>query len=193
MAFCDLYRSCDIRFGKVLSWHCPHHPAGIFEGAECLDCDEQEGLTVFSETTHQRKVVRRLLVKAPTGPYEKEEYWHCQECNTWARISSVGLVACPLCDRARTAGAARTAVWVLGAFSSSGEAGQQPSTHPQHDELWQAFRCLDAREQEVVQLVVVEGLSKKVVARQLGLSLSELTDVYFVALQKKIKQHLSTE
>jgi len=119
MAFCDLYRDCDVRFGKVLGWHCPRHPTSIFEGAECLDCDEQNVLTVFSETTHQRKVVRRLLVKTPIGPYEKEEYWHCQESNTCATYYRVGLAACPLCDRARTAGAARTAVWVLGSFTSS--------------------------------------------------------------------------
>jgi DNA-directed RNA polymerase specialized sigma subunit len=80
---------------------------------------------------------------------------------------------------------------VLGSIASWGDAGQQPGTHHQHDELWQAFRCLDAREQEVVRLVVIDGLAKKVVARQLGLSLSELTDVYVVALQK-LKQHLST-
>ena len=191
MAFCDLYRDCNIRFGKVLSWHCPHHPTSIFEGAECLNCDELERLTVFSETTHQRKVVRRLLVKAPTGPYEKEEYWHCQGYDTCDTYYRAGLVACPLCDRGRTAGAARTGVWVLGSFASSDEAGQQLGTHHQHNELWQAFRCLDAHEQEIVHLVVIDGLAKKVVARQLGLSLSELTDTYVVALQK-LKQHLST-
>ncbi|MGE0825532.1 MAG: RNA polymerase sigma factor [Candidatus Binatia bacterium] len=190
MAFCDLYRDCDMRFGKVLGWHCPQHPTSIFEGAECLACDEQEVLTMFSETTHQRKVVRRLLVKAPTGPYEQEEYWHCQDSDTCDTYYRVGLATCPLCDRARTAGAARSTVWVLGSFASSSEAGPQPDPTHRQDELWQAFRGLDAREQEVLQLVVVDGLSKKGVARQLELSLSELTDVYTAALQK-LKQHVT--
>jgi hypothetical protein len=192
MAFCDLYRDSDIRFGKVLGWHCPQHPDSIFEGAECLDCDEQERLTVFSEATHRRKVVRRLLVRAPTGPYEKEEYWHCQACDTCDTYYRAGLATCPLCNRRRTVGAARTTVWVLGAFASASEAGQQSDTRDQHDELWQAFGCLDAREQELLRLVIVEGLSKKGVARQLELSLAELKHVYVVALQK-LKQHLTTE
>ena len=202
MAFCDLYREYDIRFGKVLGWHCQDHPNSIFEGAECLTCDEQEALTVFSETSHQRTVVRRLLVRAPRGPYEQEEYWHCQDretCDTYYRVECP---ACPRCERARTAGAARSAVWVLGSFAQSDEAGQQQShtDHQQYeqneregrDELWQAFRCLATSEQEVMQLVVVDGLSKKAAAQQLGLSVAELTAVHTAALQK-LKQQLTDE
>ena len=197
MAFCDLYRECDIRLGKVLGWHCPDHPHSLFEGEECLACDEQDILTVFAETIHQRKVVRRLLVKAPTGPYEEEEFWRCQNRQTCDTYYRVGLATCPLCDRTRTAGAARSAVWLLGSFAT--QAGQRlPAPDRSHteqaerDELWRAFRGLDTNEQEVMHLVVVEGISKKAAAQQLGLSVSELTDVHATALHK-LKQQLADE
>ena len=184
MIFVDLYRDHDVRFGKVVGWSCPEHPKNIFEGARCLSCDEDDLSTIFDETQHKRTVVRRLLVKAPTGPYGEDEYWHCQDrkaCDTYYRAS---LPSCPKCGRTRTAGAARSGVWGLGLVPASDEPQQEPG------EVWAALGQLDAIEQEVMQRVVVDGQAKKAVAQQLGLSLDELNDVYESTLEK-LKERLA--
>jgi hypothetical protein len=174
--FCDLYRYHDIRFGKVLGWRCPSHPDILFEGERCFLCAEERSFVVFSADEHTRTVVRRLLVKAPTGPYEEEEYWHCQDknCNTYYPEH---LSICPLCRQPRRRGAARSSVWVLGTFARSGLSDEK-----EHGELWAAVRQLAPLEQEVMRLVILEGLPRQEAANRLSLSLAEVARLHTAAL-----------
>jgi predicted DNA-binding protein (UPF0251 family) len=53
-----------------------------------------------------------------------------------------------------------------------------------HGEVWDAFRYLETTEQEVVRLVVMEEVSKQEAARQLALSLDDVTRILAAALTK---------
>lgn len=174
--FCDLYRYHDVRFGKVLGWQCPSHPDVPFEGERCFLCAEEHAPVVFSAEQHTRTIVRRLLVKAPTGPYEEAEYWHCQDknCSTYYREY---LSSCPLCRQPRGRGAARSSVWVLGTFTRLG-----PGDTNEQGELWKIFRQLEPLEQKVVQLIILEGLPRQEAAKRLSLSLEEVTRLHTIAL-----------
>jgi hypothetical protein len=117
MFYCDLYRYYDVRLGKVLIWYCPRHPKAYFEleNQTCRECKDEKVYTTFNELHTRHEVVRRLLVKAPTGSYQEQEYWRCQkqECGNYYRVN---LDLCPLldCQHRRTRGAAKSTVRVLG-------------------------------------------------------------------------------
>jgi DNA-directed RNA polymerase specialized sigma24 family protein len=53
-----------------------------------------------------------------------------------------------------------------------------------HGEVWEAFRQLEAMEQEVVRLIVMEELSKREAAKQLARSLKDVTQLLTIALAK---------
>jgi hypothetical protein len=177
--FCDLYREYDVRFGNVLGWQCSQHPDLLFEGSRCFLCDEENVATVFSLEHHKRTTVRRLLVRTPTGPYEYEEdaYWRCQNRDCGSYYSAY-LPACPLGGHKRGRGAARSSVWVFGASS------RPIMAEDSHGEVWEAFRQLEAMEQEVVRLIVMEELSKREAAKQLARSLKDVTQLLTIALAK---------
>lgn len=175
MFFCDLYREHDLRLGRVLVWRCPRHPTDIFEEQGCLKCEEEGALTRFAETRHSRDVVRRLLVKAPTGPYEETQYWRCQQGDTYYQTHHA---VCPRCHSPRTHGAAKSTVWLL---------GQQPRQIALPPTLWKAeddletqvmlraaFAQLSSLQRDILTLVKLEGMSERQAARQLGIAIEEV-------------------
>ncbi len=175
MFFCDLYREHDLRLGRVLIWRCPHHPTDVFEGQGCPKCEEDGVLTRFAETLHNRDVIRRLLVKTPTGPYGEIRYWRCQQGDTYYQEHSA---VCPRCRSPRTHGAAKSTVWLL---------DQQPRHAAFPSELWTAgddmetqvtiraaFARLSPLQREILTLVKFEGISERQTARQLGITIEEL-------------------
>jgi len=188
MFFCDLYRDHDIRFGRVLVWRCPNHPTDIFEERACLKCEDTETPVVFMETRHERDVVRRLLVKAPTGPYEENSYWHCQQGDTYYQAYHA---ICPRCRSPRTHGAAKSRVWALSQQSERLAPSFTPWATGNDLEttvtLREALTRLSPREQEILTLVKLEGLPEKQVARQLEISLEELR-----SLLEKAVRHVRT-
>jgi hypothetical protein len=175
MFFCDLYREHDLRLGRVLIWRCPHHPTDIFEEQGCLKCEEDGALTRFTESMHNRDVVRRLLVKTPTGPYEEIQYWRCQQGDTYYQAHHA---LCPRCRSPRTHGAAKSTVWLL---------DRQPLRTALPSELWAAADDLETQvavrealaglsplQREILTLVKLEDRSERQAARQLGLAIEEL-------------------
>jgi predicted DNA-binding protein (UPF0251 family) len=187
MFFGDLYRENDIRMGRVLMWCCPQHPDDVMESAHCLSCDELGATTLFDEMRHRRDVVKRLLVKAPTGPYQDAQYWHCQAGDTYYQVQHP---ECPLCHRQRTQGAAKSTVWVFSPVRQV-EVSQDFSAHQANQEdldirltLAHALKQLEPLEREAVTLVHVQELTRKQAAQQLSLSTERLNEVLEAALEK---------
>lgn len=175
MFFCDLYREYDLRLGRVLVWRCPRHPTDIFEAHICFKCEENGAVTRFADTTHSRDVIRRLLVKTPTGPYEEVRYWHCQQGDTYYQER---YTLCPRCRSPRTHGAAKSTVWLL---------GQQSLHVTTPSELWAAgddlemqvavrtaFARLTTQQREILTLIKLENKPERQTARQLGVTVEEL-------------------
>ncbi len=187
MFFSDLYRENDIRMGRVLVWRCPQHPDLGLEKDMCLACSEHKVLTTFDETHHSRDVVKRLLVQAPTGPYEEAQYWRCQEGDTYYQTQHP---ICPLCHRQRTQGAAKSTVWV---FSSIQQievphtlSTSQTSQHAldTHLTLMSALKQLEPLECEVVTLIHLQEFSRRQAAQKLSLSTEQLNEILESALEK---------
>jgi RNA polymerase sigma factor (sigma-70 family) len=175
MFFCDLYRDYDIRLGRVLVWRCPNHPTDIFEEQACLQCEDTETPVNFLETLHERDVIRRLLVRAPTGPYQETQYWRCQQGDTYYQAHHI---VCPRCHAPRTHGAAKSTVWELGRQPDWVTSSLAPWVARDDVEatviLREILTRLSPREREVLTLVKVEGLPERQVARQLGITTEEL-------------------
>jgi predicted DNA-binding protein (UPF0251 family) len=185
MLFADLYRESDVRYGRVLVWRCPHHHEAIFEGPQCLKCDDLGKVTNFEETRHQRDAIRRLCVRAPRGPYEEMRYWRCQRKDTYYQEHHS---LCPLCHAPRTHGAARSTVWLLGQRTEHVELTSMRSPGPDSTEaiatIRQALQRLSAQEKEVVALVHLQDLSDTQAARQLGVSVQEFRRTLSTALRR---------
>lgn len=185
MFFGELYREHDIRLGRVLLWRCPHHPALMFEGDQCFVCEEAGAQWRFEETRHRRDVVRRLLVKAPTGPYEAEQYWHCQGGDTYYQLQHA---CCPLCQRPRTPGAAKSTVWIRQPLRHVDAARALPSyaaEQPDADTrllLTEALNQLPPLQRDLLVLVQIQGMPKRLAAQQLDLPLPEVNAVLDAAL-----------
>lgn len=187
MFFGDLYRENDIRRGRVLIWCCPQHPDLVMESAHCLPCDDSGAATLFDETRHRRDVVTRLLVKAPTGPYQDVQYWHCQEGDTYYQLPHP---VCPLCHRHRTQGAAKSTVWILSPTRRVEESSVLPTSSVDQSDpdtrlmLTDVLKQLSPLEREVVMLVHVQEVPKRQAAQRLSISTEQLNDELENALEK---------
>lgn len=171
MWFCDLYRDADVRFGRVLGWRCEHHPGIAFEGPCCFLCAEEGRETIFDETCTRRNATPRLFV---LGPYQPEQYWRCQHCREPSYYKAYHSV-CPLCQKPRLPGAARSTVWVLGAAN---EWEQEDEDDGDIDDFWEKLPPLV---REIAWLTYKAGFSERELSQILWMSVKQVTQAIQIA------------
>jgi hypothetical protein len=207
MYFWHLHDQSKLRFGPVLVWICPRDGSPNFEGLPCRQClEEQRGKVTAGDAF--RDVIPRLLIpRAGHGRYFEAVFCNCQHCGRRSypdhpffpgrHYYPWHLRVCPMCHNGRTAGAARSTVYLLGSRENfdgpaplpdrvgiaegplpfagiDGRICDSPAgLDPSHLDLRAAMAELEPQAQRILTLRILDQLSPVEAAQELGLSPSQ--------------------